>query len=118
MEYIEANLSDPNLSVADIAKHIHLNAAYFSTLFSNNCKTTVINHIIQKRMELAKVNLVGTNLKIAQIAEQSGYLNSTYFCQLFKKNTGMSPLEYRNLNKVPLTPDTSPTESSPPTAPR
>ena len=118
MEYIEANLSDPNLSVADIAKHIHLNAAYFSTLFSNNCKTTVINHIIQKRMELAKVNLVGTNLKIAQIAEQSGYLNSTYFCQMFKKNTGISPLEYRNLNKVPLTPDTSPTESSPPTAPR
>lgn len=98
MEYIESNLSDPNLSVANIAKHVHLNAAYFSTLFSGNCGTTVINYIIQKRIELARVSLVGTNLKVSRIAEQCGYLNSTYFCQLFKKNTGMSPAEYRNLH--------------------
>ncbi len=47
------------------------------------------------RIDTAKDLLQNSNLPIGDIADRIGYGDSTYFSRLFKKNTGISPREYR-----------------------
>ena len=51
------------------------------------------------RINNAMNMLDNTKYNVTQIATAVGYDNSHYFCRLFKKHTGMTPLEYRNRNK-------------------
>ena len=48
------------------------------------------------RVEQAKQLLRETNLKINQIASQCGFRSASYFIVVFRKQTGLSPSEYRN----------------------
>ena len=40
--------------------------------------------------------LENTDYSIVQVAEAVGYDNPLYFSRIFKKNTGMSPSDYKN----------------------
>ncbi|MEC0168226.1 helix-turn-helix domain-containing protein [Paenibacillus graminis] len=47
------------------------------------------------RIKEARTLLVGTGLKVSQIAEKIGFDNMTHFGRVFKEITGLSPLKYR-----------------------
>lgn len=57
---------------------------------------TTTELILQIRISLAKELLDTTNLTILEIALKCGMDNNSYFCTLFKKTTGMTPLQYKN----------------------
>ena len=56
---------------------------------------TYIEFLTELRIKRAKELLMGTSLKIYNIAEMVGYENPTYFNYLFKQNTGISPGQFR-----------------------
>ena len=61
-----------------------------------------INYLISKRIEESKNLLCTTNYSIRDISTIVGFSNSSYFSQMFKKSTGLSPREYKlqyNLEK-------------------
>lgn len=43
----------------------------------------------------AKRLLANTNLSVSEVAEQLGFVDSAYFCRVFKKRTGLSPGQFR-----------------------
>ena len=45
--------------------------------------------------ENAKKLLLSTSLSVGEIADKTGFSYVTYFSQAFKKETGISPIEYR-----------------------
>lgn len=47
------------------------------------------------RIEEAKIILKTTKMKVNEISKKVGYENNSYFVNLFTKNTGMTPNEYR-----------------------
>ena len=47
--------------------------------------------------EEAKRLLLTTNLSVSEVAGRSGYENISYFSTVFRKYTGMSPIDWRNL---------------------
>ena len=47
----------------------------------------------------AKKLLIGTELKLYEIAEKVGYSTPKYFSKIFKEVTGQLPADYRKLNK-------------------
>ena len=53
------------------------------------------NYLLNLRMEYAKKLLRETNLKMWQVAEESGFNDYHYFSKVFKKAEGMSPAQYR-----------------------
>jgi len=53
--------------------------------------------LIAIRMEASKERLADRKLKISEIAEAVGYTNIHSFLRTFKKYTGMTPTEYREL---------------------
>ncbi|MCD8012590.1 MAG: response regulator [Lachnospiraceae bacterium] len=93
--FVHDHFQDCTLSVSSIADELNLSAAYLSTLFKTETKQTLVKYISSYRLEKAKELLVTTNMKIVDVSEKVGYMNTSYFISLFRNNTGCSPAKYR-----------------------
>ena len=69
---------------------------YFRGVYGQNIST----YLREARMKAAAEFLADTSRPIAEIAEQVGYSNQGKFAAVFKKQFGMSPLEYRRAQKL------------------
>lgn len=96
LQYMESHL-DEDLTLKMIAERVHLSPGYFSQLFKKETGINFIDYLQLKRVEKAKEFLVGTHLKLYEIAEKVGFRENTYFSSVFKKSVGISPGEYRKL---------------------
>ncbi len=92
--YINEHLTE-DVSVAGISEYFYLSPNYFSRLFKRVANEGCNEYIVRKRIEKAKYILATTNMKIGKIAQDVGYRDTNYFSLAFKKQTGMSPLQYR-----------------------
>lgn len=98
LEIIEENLGNENLSLRWLAGTIlYTNVDYLGKLFKKEIGENFSHYIMRKRMEMAKDLIInGKKDRIYEVAEKVGYgSNSQYFSQVFKKYTGVSPLEYK-----------------------
>lgn len=89
------NYSNPSLSISGIARQLYVSQQYLSRLFRSVSGVTCMNYLTQIRLSVAKELLRGTSSKSYEIAQMVGYNQPNYFCALFKKNTGMTPKQYR-----------------------
>lgn len=95
---INDNIENENLSLRWLAGTIlFTNVDYLGKLFKKETGKNFSHYVMEKRMEMAKELLrEGKKDRIYEIAETVGYgSNSQYFSQVFKKYTGVSPLEYK-----------------------
>lgn len=98
MCFIEENYYK-KISVQSIAEHFNYNGNYLNNLFKQETGVTLLEYITKVRIETAKKLLVEEpDMKIYEICETVGYQHETYFRNLFKRYTGFSPKEYRNIN--------------------
>ena len=93
--FIEENYADPNTTLTTVAEAVALSPNHFSTIFSQECKTTFIEYLTNVRMENAKRLMRETDMKGYDIAYECGFSDPHYFSYIFKKNTGLSPREYK-----------------------
>lgn len=94
LPYIDKNFLD-NISLSDIAAKCFVNKYYLSHLFTENFGMSVGQYVRSKKLELAQKQICETNLPISDIAGQCGFSDPAYFNRLFKKATGLTPLQYR-----------------------
>jgi len=91
-----------NISIEQYAKEHHMSKNWFIHCFKNIIKVTPMQYIISLRLNVAKNYLESSDKNITEIANTVGYDNPLYFSRLFKKHTGLSPLEYRKLQKTAM----------------
>ncbi len=92
--YLERHYKE-DISLEDIAEYFQLTPAYFSTLVKELTGISFSKSLIMVRISKAKEMLRDTNLKIYKIAEETGYRDVKYFNRVFKKETGITPIRYR-----------------------
>ncbi len=97
--YIEDNYSREDFSFQDAASHVNLSVPHLSRMFRREMGVTFIDYLTGVRIRKAIELLQNDELKIYEIAERTGYANQHYFSNVFKKNLGVSPAEYRRLIK-------------------
>lgn len=95
IEYIYENYQNPNLSLCMISDRFHMNQAYLSTFFREQTGEKLINFIRKIKIDKVKQLLRETTLPLRSIAEQTGYNSSAILIQNFKRETGLSPTQYR-----------------------
>ena len=69
------------------------------TCFKRQFGCSITQYIQGRRMSQAEHLLIDTDFTMGQIAQMIGYTTSSRFAELFKKNTGILPIEYRRIAK-------------------
>lgn len=92
---VDASLT-ADLSLKRFANDLFLNTSYLSSLFKKEVGMTLTDYVNKNRIEYAKKLLKSTQRSIQDIAASSGIPYIHYFTRLFRRETGMSPREWRN----------------------
>lgn len=77
------------------ARTLNLSPAYFEDMLRHETGKNTPEYIQFKRIAIAREQLRRTEKPVATIAEELGYASPQFFARLFKRLTGLSPLEYR-----------------------
>lgn len=84
-----------NVGLQEAATVLGVSPSYLSRTFSRDMGIPLSAYLSELRLEQAKRLLTTSGMKIAQVAEQSGFRDPEYFGTLFRKKTGLYPQKYR-----------------------
>lgn len=101
IDYIDHHYSE-ELNRKVLADLVFISPDHLARLFKHETGKTLINYITDKRIEEAKKLLLNSNATVYIIADQVGYDNYSYFSKTFKKNTSLSPIEFRQHHFVDI----------------
>ncbi|MDD3336995.1 MAG: AraC family transcriptional regulator [Eubacteriales bacterium] len=93
--YLAQHFNNPNLMLQDVAGFVGMSNSRFSTVFTQKTNITFTKYLTELRVGKARELLQATELRSSQIAYEVGFNDPHYFSYLFKKETGMTPSEYR-----------------------
>jgi two-component system response regulator YesN len=94
-EYIDGNFAAADISLYSTAAHVGISPNHLSTVFAQETGENFIEYLTRVRIERAKLLLKSTTMKSADIANETGFSDPHYFSYINKKNTGVSPREFR-----------------------
>jgi len=83
-------------SIETIASECNVSATHFRRLFKEYAHTSPQQYRTELKIVYAKRMLAESDMSVSDIAEVLGFESDSYFCRVFKKQTGMTPSEYRN----------------------
>ncbi|RAV04048.1 response regulator [Paenibacillus sp. YN15] len=98
IQFIRHNL-DQELTLDLIAGKIQLSTSHLGHLFKKETGFSVIDYILDQRIEAAKAWLLNGTYRNYELAEKVGFNSYSYFCTVFKKHTGLTPNEFKQANK-------------------
>jgi len=93
--YIEQNYTEP-LSVNELAERSHMSRRNFIRRFKKATKNTPLEYLQRVKIEAAKKALENGNQNISSLMYTVGYNDAKTFRNIFKRITGLTPLEYRS----------------------
>lgn len=99
IKFVRSNFGRSDLSLNALAEQFRLSIYYVSRVFKETTGENFIDYLTALRVEKAKELLVQSDSKIREISEQVGYSNANSFIRIFKKSTGLTPTEYRDMCK-------------------
>jgi transcriptional regulator GlxA family with amidase domain len=94
-EFIEMNFSE-RLTVDDLSSNFSIGRRTFERRFKKATANTIIEYIQRVKVEAAKKQLETGRKTVNEVMYDVGYNDIKAFRDVFKKVTGMSPLDYRN----------------------
>jgi AraC-like DNA-binding protein len=92
--FMHANFSR-KLTLAEIASAVHLSATYLSDLFSKEMGITVFRYLSELRIDYAKKLILCYHIPLSEIAEKAGFSDYYTFSHAFKKNMGISAVQFK-----------------------
>ena len=95
--YIQNHLHEA-MTLEEIAKHCHMSKFYLSHQFTQVQGISLSKYILQSRITKSMQLLRETTMSVKEIAEAVGFHDVPYFCRTFKKETNLTPLQYRRQN--------------------
>ena len=99
IQFIRTHIDEP-IKVGDVAEHICLSRAYLSTRFKKELGFDLSQFIMHTRLNEAKNLLACTDKSLSEISSYLCFSSQAYFQNVFKKEYGMTPLQYRKENSV------------------
>lgn len=85
------------ITLNDLCEHFFFSKVVLCKRFKDSMTCSIMEYLLQIRINAAQILLRETNKSIEQIAELCGFSSANYFGLIFKKLRGCSPLNYRKL---------------------
>lgn len=96
-KYIDTHYAN-DLNLDQLAAESYMNKYYLVHNFKNNFGQSPIDYLIEKRISVAKTLLETTKNPIGEISQIVGFNSQSYFSQIFKKKSSLTPSQYRKNN--------------------
>lgn len=94
LDYIDENFrSDFPLTI--LADQVAITPQHLCRVFKETMNMRPTEYLTRRRLQEAKRLLQRTELPISEVALQSGFPNAGYFCTVFKKHEGITPVAYK-----------------------
>lgn len=94
LQYIDDHFAD-DLTVDRLADVFHYTPGHIWRLFKDEIGLSPVEYINERRLSEAKTYLLTTDKSISAIAHEIGFRHASYFSQVFRKQSGLTPREYR-----------------------
>jgi LacI family transcriptional regulator len=95
LEHIRANLAKP-IGLSRIADEIGSSRATVARLFEHELGHSAGEEIMRQRIDMAKRLLKNDSLSVSEVAYRTGFCNPAYFTNTFRRETGITPKDWRN----------------------
>ena len=96
--YIDNHYQE-NITLDQLAEVCHVSKYHLAHAFTEEYGISPINYLVSKRISEAEHLLRTTDLSLSLISNTTGSSSSSYFAQIFRKQKGMTPTEYRKLSR-------------------
>lgn len=93
-QFIDEHYAE-SINLQIIASSLHYSPGYISTLFRRITGDSIVNAINRRRIQAAKHLLLTTNYTSLEISKVVGYTSASYFGQIFRLTTGVTPTAFR-----------------------
>jgi len=94
-EYIEKNVTE-KISVEDLSLRFAIGRRHFERRFKKATNNKPVEYIQRVKIEAAKKSLESSSKNVNEVMYDVGYSDTKAFRNIFKRITGLSPVEYRN----------------------
>jgi len=94
----EKPLEHGSPTVSYCAEKLFLSPNYLGDLLKKETGKSALEHIQLKLIDIAKEKIFDQGKSISEIAYELGFKYPQHFTRMFKKEVGMTPLEYRSMN--------------------
>ena len=98
MNYIQSHTNEP-IGIEDVAEEIHRSSSYLMRRFKAELGMSVGDYITKCKLEEARDLLIYGDRSLAEISAYLGYSSQSYFQNVFKKQFGTTPMQYRKQNR-------------------
>ncbi|MBN2984964.1 MULTISPECIES: AraC family transcriptional regulator [Cohnella] len=95
LSYLVAHYDEP-LRIDDLLERFPVSRSRLFALFKQKTGHTVKQFLAEYRLNKAKAYLAGTSLPVMEVASRTGFGDLSHFFHLFKKEIGLTPLQYRS----------------------
>ena len=95
LAHLHAHYGDPALSVAALARRVHMSLSTLHRLFRRHTRMSVTDYVAQLRIGHASALLISGDRPVAHIADEAGYHNLANFHRQFKAMKGVTPRAFR-----------------------
>ncbi|WP_458626906.1 AraC family transcriptional regulator [Winogradskyella sp. PC D3.3] len=102
IKFIKDNLTNRDISVDQLAEKAYMSTSHFHKQFKNTLGISPIDYINSEKIKFSK-KLIKTapNLRMSEVAFQSGFNNTSYFNRQFRKMEMMTPQQFKaSINKT------------------
>ncbi|MCM1267736.1 MAG: AraC family transcriptional regulator [Bacteroidales bacterium] len=97
MNFIRTHINE-HITLDDVAAHIHRSSSYVTKKFKQELGIHVSAYITRCKLEEAKSLLAFTDKTLSEISAYLCFSSQSYFQNLFKKQYGVTPMQYREKN--------------------
>ena len=95
--YLDLNFHNPTLNISQTGYHFDISPFYLSNIFREETGQSILGYITNLRIEEGK-RLLREGRNVTEIAEITGFNNSSAFIRVFKRSTGLTPGQYRKIS--------------------
>lgn len=98
MSYIKLNVSSP-LRISELASFTNFNGEYLARRFRKEAGMSIPHYVTREKIRAAKRMLLSTDRSLVEISGALAFSSQSYFQNVFKKFTGITPREFRESRK-------------------
>lgn len=95
MAYIREHIAEPTMTLTDAAAAAFLSPNYLTHLLRKETGSTFSELVLERRMRLARTQLMNSDKPLSHIADTCGFTDEAYFSRRFRKAHGVPPGQFR-----------------------